>query len=177
MWILFSEFPGLLGSIFHLQHSGRSEYKILSRHLAWKHGLPGDHHAGIHQLLSQSTHLHNLQSGVQEGLQENLRIGSLIILIREEFKIRIYGKYNISTSFCYTYVALSSPFTQHSSRQHCILVYILCSKVQRSINPFHPAEKFKNHGNGPSPQTRNVHILNLSLRINIKNINKHVVFL
>merc|ERR1719510_1424700 len=71
------EFPGLLGSIFHLQHSGRPEYKILSRHIARKRGLPGNHDAGIYQLLSQSTHLHNLQSGVQESLQENLRIGSL----------------------------------------------------------------------------------------------------
>lgn len=64
--------PVLLGAVLHVQHAGRPVHQAGEAGLQSGHQHVHLHHvAGLHEQLRESGHLHHLQSGVPEGVQED----------------------------------------------------------------------------------------------------------
>lgn len=70
--------PVLLAAILQLQHHGRHVRQVQERLPTWAHRLHDDHLAGLHQQLCEPGYLHNIQSRVSQGLQEDHAHGVII---------------------------------------------------------------------------------------------------
>lgn len=70
MCVCFRRFPILLGAVLHVQHPGRDLQQTGQTMLARRPNVHTDHVAGLHEQLRQPGHLHDIQPGVPEGVQE-----------------------------------------------------------------------------------------------------------
>ena len=67
----------MLVPLLHLQHHGRHVQQAQLELPAGFCRLPAHHVAGLHEQLRQSGHLHDIQPGIPEGLQEAHVSGTL----------------------------------------------------------------------------------------------------
>lgn len=81
--------PVLLAAILQLQHHGRHVRQVQERLPTWAHRLHDDHLAGLHQQLCEPGYLHNIQSRVSQGLQEDHAHG--VIINGEHFTSNSYS--------------------------------------------------------------------------------------